>query len=99
VIQPHPGVVDEDVEPAEALRRLADEGRGLRFALHVRFHEHDVATARRDVRRDPLGPLGVAIGEHHLGPFRHEPSHRRLADPRSPAAHGGHLPVQSCHVR
>src|SRR6266436_883730 len=40
VIQPDPGVVDEDVEPAEALRRVPDEGCGLGLALDVRFHEH-----------------------------------------------------------
>ena len=50
VIEPHAGVVDEDVEPAEALRRLPHERRGLVLVLHVRFHEHDIAAhARRQV--------------------------------------------------
>src|SRR5439155_7375744 len=59
VIQPDPGVVDEDVEPAEALRGLPNEGSGLRLAFHVRIHEHDLAAARRELRRDPLAALGV----------------------------------------
>src|SRR5690348_11516479 len=60
VIEPDPGVVDEDVEPAEAVRRLPDEGRGLGFALHVRLHEERLAAARLDLRRDALAPIDVA---------------------------------------
>ena len=70
--------------PPDPLRGLANEVRGLHLTLHVRFHEYDLAAARRDLRRDPLAPLDVAVGEGHLRPFRHEPSHRGLANPRGP---------------
>ena len=99
VIQPDAGVVDEDVEPSEALRGLPNEVRGLHLTLHVRFHEYDLAAARRDLRRDPLAPLDIAVCERHLRPFRHEPPHGGLADPRGSTGHRRYLPVQSCHAR
>ena len=99
MIEPDPGVVDEDVEPAEALRGLANEGRSLRLAFHVRFHEDDLAAARRNLRRDSLAALGVAVCEGHLRPLLYEPPHGGLADPRGATGYCRHFPVQSCHGR
>src|SRR5215471_14052784 len=48
VILPDAGVIDEDVEPAEPLRGLANEGRGFGLAFHVRFHEYDLSASCRD---------------------------------------------------
>src|SRR5215813_12769474 len=99
VIQPDAGVVDEDVEPAEPLRGLANEGRGFGLAFHVRFHEYDLSATRRDLRRDPLAPVGVPVGVGHLRTFLDEPPYDGLADPRGSAGHGRHFPDQSCHAR
>ena len=99
VIEPDPGVVHEDVEPAEAIRRLLDEARGVDLAPHVGFDEERLTAARLDLRHDALAAIGVAVGKRHLRAFRHEPSHRGLTDARRPAGDGGDLPTQSCHAR
>src|SRR6267142_3914340 len=97
VIEPDPGIVDEDVKPAEAVRRLPDESRGLGLALHVRFDKDGLAAAGLDLRGDTLAPIAVAIGERHLCSLLHEASHRGLADARRSAGHGRNLPDQSLH--
>ena len=79
MIQPDPGVIHEDIESAEAIRGLLDEGCGVGLAPQLCFNEERLAAGVLDLRHHTLAPIGVPVGKRHLGPLRHEPAHRGLS--------------------
>jgi len=68
VIQPDPGVVDEDVESAKRSAACLTKAAASASRLHVRFHEQRLAAACLDLRRNALAPIDVAVGKRHLRP-------------------------------
>ena len=92
-----PGVVDEHVEAAEALRRGLDEPDRRHFLAEVGFHEVHRRPLRRELRGYRHAAFGVAIGERDGGPVLDEAPHRRLPDPGGAPGHRDRLPRKPAH--
>lgn len=57
-----------------------NESSDLRFLLHVRFDEHDVAATGLNLCSDALPTLDIPIGKGHLRPFGDKAPHRGLTN-------------------
>ena len=61
------GVVDDDVEPAEALDRARHQRPHLVEVAHVRGHAQGLGPGLLEHRHRPVARVGLAAGHHHLG--------------------------------
>ena len=59
-----PGVVDQDVQPAQVGLHLLDEPGSLLRIAHIRLVDGTGATRRRDLLHDGIGAIGVAAVVH-----------------------------------
>ena len=74
----HPGVVDENVEPAESRRGLLDHRGDLVSSPHVGGRDQRLATGPRDERRCVLHAGFIDVCDHHRRPLFDKP-HRDTA--------------------
>ena len=89
------GVVDQDVQPAEMIDRLLDEGFGLTGHRHVGPNRQDLTTGQ-------LAQLLGRLLERVLAPptdgdpraLLGQPQGRRLADPIAPPGNRRHFATQ-----
>ncbi len=77
--QPDAGVVDEDVEPAEPLHRLAYGTRGIGRVPDISAHRQDRVRGER--RRRGIEVLLLAPGDGNPGPTPDERAGNRQPDP------------------
>src|SRR5690606_25190691 len=79
-----PGVVDEQVEAAESLRRAADESLAEAFVADVAGEAHDLSPGVADQFGDfvRVGFLGLEVGEGDIGAFAGEGDRDRATDAR-----------------
>ena len=75
------GVVDQDVDGAEAGHGGFDRGLGVLRAADVAGHP---GAGRADLGRGRLAALGPPAGDHHPGPLGYEGGGDGLADPPRP---------------
>ena len=95
----HAGVVDDDVEPAEAGDRGIDGGRDLGLGGDVAAQREDVAcTAFAQGVGGRMGAGLVVVGQHEPRPFGGEAARRRCADAAGRAGDDHDL-VLKAHVR
>src|SRR5207253_4281891 len=93
------GVVDEDVDGAEGVDRLAGAVVARLGHGDVGGYEDDVALALQ-VGQGRLAPLLVVVGDHDLGPLVEEAGRIRLSYPLAGAGDDGDLVLQAPrHVR
>src|SRR5262249_37444092 len=97
VIHANPGVIHQNVELAKVVHGALDERGDFGFLLHVRFDEHDVAAAGRNLGGDMLATRDIPIGKGHLRAFSDEAPYGGLANPRCPARDSGHFPPELSH--
>jgi hypothetical protein len=81
-VQPLPGIIDQDVDAAEACYRLLDQSLDLRQVTHVRLHYQRVCNQLASQRLQRLHP---ARCQNQARPRRRSCPGRRLADPRRSA--------------
>src|SRR5439155_1032385 len=89
------GVVDQDVDAAEALARDREEAEDVLLAPHVGRLDRDLAA---ELRRQAREAIGAARGEHQRGAGRGERARRLRPDAaRRAGDHGGLAGEQTCH--
>ena len=86
-----PGIVDQDVERAEALLHLVEEVLERVAARDVELERDRVAA---DLRRRLLGEVGVEIADRDLRPLTHECLRGRPSDPSGAARDRNDLALQ-----
>jgi hypothetical protein len=83
-----PRVVDENVEPPEAVEDLVHGAPDLFGAPDVRLHHHRPAPERAAAAGRLLGARQVRVAEHgHVGARLGEPDRLGTSDPGRPAGH------------
>ena len=91
------GIVHDDVEIAERLKRRSDRlvaeiGRG-----DIADERHGAAALRRDRRHGLGGRIGVEVADHHLGAASRELARDRGADAAARPGHQRHPAVERGH--
>jgi hypothetical protein len=93
---PHPtGVVDQDVQASEAVDRRLDHGRHLGGVAHVRRRHGTAAPQVLHPAGRDLGPVGVDVGDDHVGPRTGEADGDALPDAGPTARDQGDPAVQA----
>src|SRR5439155_2496407 len=98
LVEPHPRVVDQHVEPAELLSGAADERDRFGLTLGTRLDEERAGPLAAQLVDDALSARGVHIGDRAAGAFLDEEPYRRLADPGGATRDRGDFSSEPCHL-
>src|SRR5712691_7068125 len=89
------GVVDQYVEPAEALDGGADHVPDLGMPADIGMYEAGLAAGGADLGGGALAQLVLNVGDEHLGPLARERTRNLAPDPLSCPGHNSGLAVQT----
>ncbi|MNP27689.1 hypothetical protein D3C76_1206130 [compost metagenome] len=88
----HPGIVEQDVQPAMTLAEAVHHPLPIRLARGV---VADEPGGSAQLLRQRLAGLGVDIADQHLRPLRHQQPRTRRADAPGPAGDQGDLALDT----